>query len=153
MSVEKCKKSLRFWKNKDWINSIDPYGWFQWYFRYWLDRITLDDKTQVTKRKGIVSSFIIAKEDISILTVVVRKTELNIILKIGREKEKKKKAINERKSKKQVQRFVKRRSKKRIWKKQVYQIWKKCQLIICYRNEILTFCTVWKIKSLGNQLL
>ena len=30
MSVEKygvkCKKSLRFWKNKDWINSIDPYG-------------------------------------------------------------------------------------------------------------------------------
>ena len=90
MSVEKCKKSLRFWKNKDWINSIDPHGWFQWYFRYWLDRITLDDKRQVTRCKGIVSSFIIAKEDISILTVVVRKTELNIILKIGREKEKKK---------------------------------------------------------------
>ena len=29
----KCGTSLRFWKNKGWINSIDPYGWFQWYFR------------------------------------------------------------------------------------------------------------------------
>ena len=26
--------SLRFWENKLWINPIDPYGWFQWYFRY-----------------------------------------------------------------------------------------------------------------------
>ena len=26
--------SLRFEKEKGWINEIDPYGWFQWYFRY-----------------------------------------------------------------------------------------------------------------------
>ena len=32
----KCKTSLRFWENKRWINEIDSYGWFQWYFRYWL---------------------------------------------------------------------------------------------------------------------
>ena len=25
----KCGTSLRFWKNKGWINPIDPYGWFQ----------------------------------------------------------------------------------------------------------------------------
>ena len=25
--------SLRFWEKKGWINEIDPYGWFQWYFR------------------------------------------------------------------------------------------------------------------------
>ena len=31
----KCRRSLRFWENNGWINSIDPYGWFQWYFRYW----------------------------------------------------------------------------------------------------------------------
>ena len=33
----KCGTSLRFWENKGWINKIDPYGWFQWYFRYWVD--------------------------------------------------------------------------------------------------------------------
>ena len=33
----KCE-TLRFWENKGQINSIDPYGLFQWYFRYWLDR-------------------------------------------------------------------------------------------------------------------
>ena len=30
----KCGTSLRFWENKKWINPLDPYGWFQWYFRY-----------------------------------------------------------------------------------------------------------------------
>ena len=35
----KCGKSLRFWENKRCINKINPYGWFQWYFRYWLGRI------------------------------------------------------------------------------------------------------------------
>ena len=28
-----CGTSLRFWENKGWINEVDPYGWFQWYFR------------------------------------------------------------------------------------------------------------------------
>ena len=28
----KCGTSLRFWENNVWINEIDPYGWFQWYF-------------------------------------------------------------------------------------------------------------------------
>ena len=45
----KLRTSLRFWENKGWINPIDPYGWFQWYFRY--------DKRQIARWKGIVTRF------------------------------------------------------------------------------------------------
>ena len=42
-------------ENEGWINFIDPYGWFQWFFRYWLGRRSLDDKRQIARWKGIVS--------------------------------------------------------------------------------------------------
>ena len=40
----KCRTSLRFRENKGWINKIDSYSWFQWYFRYWSGRRSKDDK-------------------------------------------------------------------------------------------------------------
>ena len=36
---------------------MDPYGWFQWYFRYWLDRRSVDDERQIKRWKGIASRF------------------------------------------------------------------------------------------------
>ena len=53
----KCETSLRFWKNNRWINEIDPYGWFQPYFRYWLGRRSKDDERQINRWKKIVSRF------------------------------------------------------------------------------------------------
>ena len=53
----KCGASLRFWENKGWINKIDPYGWFQWHFRYCLGRRSKDDKRQINRWKTIASKF------------------------------------------------------------------------------------------------
>ena len=43
----KCRTLLRFWENKGWINEIDPYEQFQWYFRYWSGRRSKDDERQI----------------------------------------------------------------------------------------------------------
>ena len=45
----KCGTSLRFWENKGWIHSIDPYGWFPWCFRCWLGGRSVDDIRQIAR--------------------------------------------------------------------------------------------------------
>ena len=50
--------SLRFWESKGWINKIDTYGWFQWYFTCWKGRRSEDDKRQINRWKRIVSRFV-----------------------------------------------------------------------------------------------
>ena len=53
-----CGTSLRFWEKKGWINEIDPYVWFQWYFTYWKGRKSEDDQRQISRWKRIVSRFV-----------------------------------------------------------------------------------------------
>ena len=52
----KSKKSLRFSENREWLNKTDPHEWFQWYFRYWLGRRSLNDERQTNRWKKIVST-------------------------------------------------------------------------------------------------
>ena len=43
----KCGSSLEAWESSNWIRAQDPYGWFQWYCRFFQGRRTDDDKRQI----------------------------------------------------------------------------------------------------------
>ena len=40
---------FKFSEKNGWINPINPNGWLQWCFRYWLDRRSLDDERQINR--------------------------------------------------------------------------------------------------------
>lgn len=45
----KSGSSLEFWEKKGWIKQQDPYGWFQWYCRFYQGRRSPDDERQVIR--------------------------------------------------------------------------------------------------------
>jgi hypothetical protein len=45
----KCGGSLGMWESSGWITSLDPYGWFQWYCRFYQGRRCSDDARQISR--------------------------------------------------------------------------------------------------------
>lgn len=45
----KCGQSLEQWEASGWIHEEDPYGWFQWYCRFFQGRRCADDARQVAR--------------------------------------------------------------------------------------------------------
>jgi len=44
-----CGGGLGQWETSGWISSLDPYGWFQWYCRFYLGRRSTDDVRQIAR--------------------------------------------------------------------------------------------------------
>tara|TARA_B100000424_G_C22839034_1_gene447836 strand:- start:320 stop:853 length:534 start_codon:yes stop_codon:yes gene_type:complete len=49
----KCGSSLQDWEKNGWIVEQDPYGWFQWYCRFYRGRRTGDDQRQIDRWKKL----------------------------------------------------------------------------------------------------
>lgn len=45
----KSGSTLEEWENNGWINPQDPYGWVQWYCKFYYGRRTADDARQIER--------------------------------------------------------------------------------------------------------
>lgn len=51
-----CGGDLDMWESSGWITAVDPYGWFQWYCRFYLGRRCSDDERQISRGNGVIGA-------------------------------------------------------------------------------------------------
>ena len=91
----KCGGSLGMWESSGWISDADPYGWFQWYCRFYQGRRCSDDMRQIQRwsksagpkgrfRSQLCNKIIAAnsKPDDNSISPVIRQTLLHWGLEI-----------------------------------------------------------------------
>ena len=49
-----CGGDLHMWESSGWITAADPFGWFQWYCRFYLGRRCSDDQRQISRAQGVM---------------------------------------------------------------------------------------------------
>jgi hypothetical protein len=49
-----CASKLKDWEENGWVSTVDPYGWFQWYCRFYLGRRCSDDHRQISRALNII---------------------------------------------------------------------------------------------------
>ena len=49
----KSGTSLKYWESKGWMKPQDPYGWVQWFCRFYRGRRTPDDERQIKRWLGV----------------------------------------------------------------------------------------------------
>jgi len=83
----KCGGSLGMWESSGWISALDPYGWFQWYCRFYQGRRCTDDERQIDRwlkghgpkgrfRAQLLNKIIAARTDVDDVKIspVIRQT-------------------------------------------------------------------------------
>ena len=55
MNMFKVKSGMPYdyWKDRGWMHNDDPYGWFEWYLKYFNGRRHSDDARQIHRWEGV----------------------------------------------------------------------------------------------------